>query len=760
MYLASLKQKYKTKEMVTTFKGYSHREVIGDGEWYEMTNMSARKYPAITTRPKRQILSMVNGEAVSNVAAMVDMDGLVWLGKDGSLHAGGHSLENFYTYTEADRQLVPMGGYLVVFPDKVWANAVKLKLGGEMIKDTDYGSLEAKWEQGDDEPGETISEPNAIWMIPCQADGSYWKHIPDGYCELVWDNVTQGLTIKEGDSDATDGIFSECYPYLHYHRDSAEDAWSYVGYYYGFIVSEDAPEDPSDDCLWMKVSQDAPVLQRWYATTRMWSIQTCQVRLECWTGFGNITAGDAITLTMPEKLFAEERKQGTYSDEPPYIYFDNPYGQTVDNISVTSAGEAAHKEPDTGRNTYRDYLVLKMTNKVQYAIKLGSYHRQMVNSVRQAAYWQASDEVLDHYPEATLWPLTNAELLETLEGLNYRQYGFWYYGQVAATISRSVPDMDYVTECGNRLWGCFYGQDAEGKILNEIYASKLGDFKNWNSFQGLSTDSYAASRGTDGPWTGAITMNNYPLFFKRNCLEKVYVSASGAHQIATTKLPGVQPGSWRSMQIVDGVLIYLSDTGVMVYDGSLPDHISSDFGEVKYKNGVAGKQGYNYYLSVEAQDGTHSLFNLDTTKGVWNREDDTQLVQAADRGDVLYMLTADGRLLTPGALAELDTGELEEDFTWEIISGAIGYQRAEQEYLLRLIPRIKLEPGGSAVMHVMYDDNGDWQRVGCIENYSTHSVTIPVKTRRCDHFRIKLSGIGGATLYTIVREIEKGSLEG
>lgn len=214
------------------------------------------------------------------------------------------------------------------------------------------------------------------------------------------------------------------------------------------------------------------------------------------------------------------------------------------------------------------------------------------------------------------------------------------------------------------------------------------------------------------------------------------------------------------MQIVDGVLIYLSDTGVMVYDGSLPDHISSDFGEVKYKNGVAGKQGYNYYLSVEAQDGTHSLFNLDTTKGVWHREDDTQLVQAADRGDVLYMLTADGRLLTPGALAELDTGELEEDFTWEIISGAIGYQRAEQEYLLRLIPRIKLEPGGSAVMHVMYDDNGDWQRVGCIENYSTHSVTIPVKTRRCDHFRIKLSGIGGATLYTIVREIEKGSLEG
>lgn len=24
------------------------------------------------------------------------------------------------------------------------------------------------------------------------------------------------------------------------------------------------------------------------------------------------------------------------------------------------------------------------------------------------------------------------------------------------TVSRSVPEMDYVIECGNRLWGCKY----------------------------------------------------------------------------------------------------------------------------------------------------------------------------------------------------------------------------------------------------------------------------------------------------------------
>lgn len=750
MYLASLKQKYKTKEMVTTFQGYCHRDVISDGQWFDMTNMSARKYPAITTRPNRQIVSKVNGEAVSNVAAMVDMDGLVWLGKDGSLHAGGNVLPNFYTYTEAERQMVPMGGYLIVFPDKVWANAVKLRMGGEMVEDVDYGKLEAHWEQGDDAPAATISEPNAIWMSPCQEDGSFWDYMPSDY-EVV--EALPGIANPKRPKL----ILTTSYPYKKYEYVSGRPAYSLTGYYDGYVVSADKPLDPADGMLWMNTGVNPPVLQKWMAYTRMWTIVPCYIRLHRPAGgvdaFTGIGAGDAVTLSIPPVLFSTEKDDlGTAVD--PYKYYGNPYSTdefylghpdpvTIENVPVINAGD--------------NWIAVKLQCKIAASVKLGSVHRQLVNTVMSAFANQGSTEV--GMAEDELWPMTNDELREQLNTLNYREYGFPYYGQVATSVSRKIPDMDYVIESNNRLWGCFYGE-RDGKMLNEIYASKLGDFKNWNCFQGLSTDSYAASRGSDGPWTGAITMNNYPLFFKRNCLEKVYISASGAHQIATTKMPGVQPGSWRSMQIVDGVLFYLSDTGVMVYDGSLPDHISNDFGNVRYSDGVAGKQGYNYYLSVKTQDGSYSLFNLDTTKGVWHREDDTRLTQTADRGDVLYMLTEDGRLLTPGTLAELDEGELEGDFTWEIVSGAIGYQRAEQEYLLRLIPRIKLELGGSALVHVMFDDNGDWQRVACIENNSTHSVTIPVKTRRCDHFRIKISGIGGVTLFTIVREIEKGSLEG
>ena len=48
------------------------------------------------------------------------------------------------------------------------------------------------------------------------------------------------------------------------------------------------------------------------------------------------------------------------------------------------------------------------------------------------------------------------------------------------TISRKMPIMNHIIECNNRLWGCRYGANEDGDIVNEIYASKLGDFKNWN----------------------------------------------------------------------------------------------------------------------------------------------------------------------------------------------------------------------------------------------------------------------------------------
>lgn len=155
------------------------------------------------------------------------------------------------------------------------------------------------------------------------------------------------------------------------------------------------------------------------------------------------------------------------------------------------------------------------------------------------------------------------------------------------TISRKMPLMDYVTECDNRLWGCRYGLNENGEVVNELYACKLGDFKNWNCFMGISTDSYAVSLGTDGPFTGAITHAGHPLFFKENCLHKVFGQIPANFQVQSSTCRGVQKGCSRSLSIVNEVLYYKSQHAVCAYDGSLPTEISTALGEVAYHGAVA-----------------------------------------------------------------------------------------------------------------------------------------------------------------------------
>lgn len=62
-------------------------------------------------------------------------------------------------------------------------------------------------------------------------------------------------------------------------------------------------------------------------------------------------------------------------------------------------------------------------------------------------------------------------------------------------VERKIPDLDFVTECDNRVWGCSSKE-------NVIYACKLGDPTNWFSYRGIAADSYAVTVGSDGPLPG------------------------------------------------------------------------------------------------------------------------------------------------------------------------------------------------------------------------------------------------------------------
>ena len=326
--------------------------------------------------------------------------------------------------------------------------------------------------------------------------------------------------------------------------------------------------------------------------------------------------------------------------------------------------------------------------------------------------------------------------------------------QGSITVTRKMPELDFIVESKNRLWGCYYGINEDGEMVNKIHACKLGDFKNWNCFMNLSTDSYDVSCGTDGPFTGAITHLGYPLFFKENFVHKVYGDYPANYRVQDTACRGVQRGSDRSMAIVNETLFYKSGNGVCAYDGSLPVEMSSALGEVRYSDAVGGAHGNKYYIDMKTADGTYHLFAYDTAKGMWHKEDNVHIDSFCSYMNEMYGIDHNKKHI----ITMLGSGTKDADkVPWMVETGIIGMSMPDMKYISRLLVRMSLEVGTNVEISIQYDSIGDWEQVCQMTVSSLRSFAVPVRPRRCDHFRIRIEGEGEGRIYSITKTIEQGS---
>lgn len=323
--------------------------------------------------------------------------------------------------------------------------------------------------------------------------------------------------------------------------------------------------------------------------------------------------------------------------------------------------------------------------------------------------------------------------------------------QGSIKIERTVPDMDYVCESQNRLWGCRYGNDGE-KNLNEIYGCALGDFKNWRQYQGLSTDSWTASVGSDGPWTGAVNYLGSPMFFKENNIHKVTVSPYGAHRITETVCRGVQPGSHKSLAVVNETLFYKSGGEVCAYQGGFPVSVSQALGEEMYFNAAAGSAGDKYYIAMDDSAGTRWLFVYDIGRSLWMKEDSLPAKFFARLEGELYAMTGTELWSLSGR-----RGRQENFVSWMAESGILYYQYPDKKYVSRFNLRVRMEEGAWMEVFIQYDSSGIWENKGRLKLSGTGTVTVPICPRRCDHLQIRLEGRGEFQLFSLAKVLEIGS---
>lgn len=309
-------------------------------------------------------------------------------------------------------------------------------------------------------------------------------------------------------------------------------------------------------------------------------------------------------------------------------------------------------------------------------------------------------------------------------------------------IERKIPDMDYITECDNRLWGC-------SSKNHEIYASKLGDPTNFSSFEGISSDSYAATVGSDGDFTGAITHMGYVIFWKEDCYHKVMGNKPSNIQVNMQLARGVAKGCERSLCIVNETLYYAGRNNICAFEGAMPHSISDVLQGLHYTGAVGQQYGNRYYLSLKVDD-NWKLYVYDQTAGAWYLEDDTNLTYSTYGEGLLYYVDKDGNIRTI-------VGKSEEKVEWYLESGDQIEGSMEKKYLNKIQFMMEMEAGAMVDIYLQYDAEKQWERILTISAEMKRSYSIPIRPKRCLSYRYRIQGIGAVKLYGIGKYIESGS---
>lgn len=316
-------------------------------------------------------------------------------------------------------------------------------------------------------------------------------------------------------------------------------------------------------------------------------------------------------------------------------------------------------------------------------------------------------------------------------------------------VERRIPEMDFVCEYNNRIWGC-------SSANHEIYASKLGDPTNWYDYSGLASDSYAATIGSDGEFTGCCAFGGAVLFFKEEMLHKVLGTKPSNFQINDSPIRGVQKGCEHSMAVVNESLMYKSRDCVCVYDGGTPTDVSDALGHTDYFEAAAGVRGDLYYISMRDADNVWQMFVFDETKGLWFREDNTHARQFAALNGQLYYLDSEGRIMAVRGSLE-SGGATEGQISWYAETGDLLTSLPDNKYVSRIQLRIGVDKGSELTLEAQYDSDGVWNKILSRKYTRKASFTAPIIPRRCDHLRLRISGVGRSCVYAISKEIERGS---
>ena len=315
-------------------------------------------------------------------------------------------------------------------------------------------------------------------------------------------------------------------------------------------------------------------------------------------------------------------------------------------------------------------------------------------------------------------------------------------------LVRPIPELDFICESGNRLWGC-------SNDTRTIYSSVLGDPTNFFVYDGLSTDGYALPVATDGDFTGCCRLSSSLLFWKEKRLHKIIGDYPAEYVMYTYEMEGLRAGCHKSMQILNDVLFYVGLHGVFTYAGGNPSDISRAFGDRVLTEAAAGNDGERYFLSCK-ENGEKAFYVYSAAEGIWLREDKTLCRDFIREGTEVAFLKEDGSIWKTEGDPDTDAGETaEEEIDWSLTFTPFREAVEGRKRYSRLLIRAEV-PLGAWLEAKVSCDGGRTESVGRIVGKDEDVSQLWIRPNRCDKFEVTLRGHGPCVIRNVMREFTVG----
>lgn len=673
--LANPASLYKTYQ--TTFGGLNHTKAAGDGEIYDMKNMTSDHYPVLTQREKRQHLYTLETAG----GAMYAYGGCIFYVDNEELLRvvypwykdiyGNHRGFTCYGVEAGEKVFAGYQNRVVIFPDKV---AVDVSALGEFVTLVDLQITHPVAAEGDTYLVGT--GPNADLY---RWDGKDW--------------VYAGKQVEKLEASVKTRV-----------------TFLYDGELY------DAPAE-------------ANTLHGFNAR---------------WKDFFSV--GDAVTISGCVDVEANNKTVIIREIEDDYLrFYENVFSFPETKLVLTFAKES---DEYTGLWYQFDYDNTSYYFQLPQQAYAGTTVKWTIGTTEATLSLKNKEGYL--LPDKTIAVVTDPGAVDSFTVSMFAQnYGNVrngydeYTESMPVTVARTVPDMDFILADDNRLWG------AKGST---IYASKLGDPKNFNVFDGLSTDSYSVALSYAGNVTGVVNFNSYPTFFKEKGIFQVYGNKPSNYQVVSEQIEGVKAGCDQSIAVMKDSVFYISPHGLVRYAGGMTYDISEVL-DIEVKDGVAASDGAKYYISATEDGDNYGFYVYDAQRGLWHKEDDLKLTYAA-YDEALIGMTESGEIwaLSPGDVE----GTPEDEFDWMVELADMTYGSPFQKGICKVHIRFDLEPSAEAKAEICYD-GGEWELIREFRGTGKRSNVLPIIPHRCDHFRVRMRGTGICDIYSLAVQYYNGS---